>query len=370
MRIWLLTLSTLVFAIVAVGGLTRLEEGGLSMVTWKLLGSLPPMNEQEWNAEFDRYKQYPEYQKKNLGMSLEEFKYIFWYEYLHRMLGRVIGVAFALPAVYFSAKGQISFRSRARAPNRVLGAGSTLLIGSLIGFQGLLGWYMVKSGLDTEHRLMKDYNHVPRVSQYRLASHLLTAFAIYGFSVWALLEVMSPQRFQTLVPSDPAYMAQKLRSMARSSPWLTALVAITVASGAFVAGMDAGLVYNEFPLMGGRWIPSDIAALPTWWRNCFENATTVQFQHRLLATLTSIAIGGLYTVNRFGHGGATWRSLPPRVRLALNAMMTVAAIQYTLGITTLLCYVRTSLASLHQMGSLTLFTTAVYYMHVMKRLRF
>ena len=364
LKIWLFTLSTLVFGIVAVGGLTRLEEGGLSMVTWSPLGSLPPMTDEEWNKEFERYKQYPEYQKKNMGMTVDEFKYIFWYEYLHRMLGRVIGVTFAVPAIYFSAKGLIRFR-----PPRIVGAARTLLIGSLIGFQGLLGWYMVKSGLDSEHRLMKDYNNVPRVSQYRLASHLLTAFAIYGLSVWAMLDVVSPKRFVPDLVNKEAFVVNRLKSMARASPFLTALVFITAASGAFVAGMDAGLVYNEFPLMGGKWIPSDIAALPVWWRNCFENATTVQFQHRLLATITSLAIGTIYTANRFGKGGTTWKALPPRVRLAINAMMAVVCFQYALGITTLLTYVPTSLASMHQMGSLTLFTTSIYFMHVMRRLR-
>jgi cytochrome c oxidase assembly protein subunit 15 len=364
-KIWLFTLSGLVFLIIIVGGLTRLEEGGLSMVTWTPLGSLPPMNQQQWEEEFERYKQFPEYQKKNYGMSLDEFKYIYWYEYSHRMLGRLIGLTFAVPAVLFASKGWIRFKN---SPNRILSGGRVLLIGSLIGFQGLLGWYMVKSGLDSEHRLMKEYNTVPRVSQYRLASHLITAFTIYGLCVWTLLDILSPRRIATSLSNIDPSVVSRLKALSRNSLLLTALIFVTAASGAFVAGMDAGLVYNEFPLMGGKLIPSDIGALVPWWKNCFENATTVQFQHRLLATLTSLSIGLLYLQNRFMHK-TSWTMLPPQVRLALNAMTIVVAIQYSLGITTLLNYVPTPLASAHQIGSLSLFTVAVYFLHVMKRIR-
>jgi cytochrome c oxidase assembly protein subunit 15 len=186
--------------------------------------------------------------------------------------------------------------------------------------------------------------------------------------VWTLLDILSPRRIATSLSNIDPSVVSRLKPLSRNSLLLTALIFVTAASGAFVAGMDAGLVYNEFPLMGGKLIPSDIGALVPWWKNCFENATTVQFQHRLLATLTSLSIGLLYLQNRFMHK-TSWTMLPPQVRLALNAMTIVVAIQYSLGITTLLNYVPTPLASAHQIGSLSLFTVAIYFLHVMKRIR-
>ena len=350
--IWLGTLSFLVFTIVIVGGLTRLEEGGLSMVDWSPLGSLPPMTQEEWEKEFERYKQYPEYKKKNVGMTLEEFKYIFYYEYYHRMLGRLIGAVYALPALAFGAKGYFSGSKRVMSPWMVLG------IGSVIGFQGLLGWYMVKSGLDENHELMKKYNSIPRVSQYRLASHLCTAFVIYAMTLWQTFNLSSRNR-----PIDDFLGSSIVKKLA---PIFFGLVFITAASGAFVAGMDAGLVYNEFPLMGGTLVPSDVMAIEPWYKNFFENATTVQFQHRWLATFvgTSILIFHHYMLR-----GARGKALPKTVRNALNYLAAIVSLQYTLGITTLLTYVPTSIASAHQAGSLTLFTFALWLTHVAKRIR-
>ncbi|KAL9642310.1 hypothetical protein ABK040_007308 [Willaertia magna] len=349
--IWLATLSTLVFSIVIVGGLTRLEEGGLSMVDWSPLGSLPPMSKKEWEEEFERYKEYPEYKKKNVGMSLEEFKYIFYYEYYHRMLGRLIGAVYAFPALYFSMKGYF------KGPNRVLAPWKVLGIGAMIGFQGLLGWYMVKSGLDENHELMKKYNSIPRVSQYRLASHLCAAFAIYAVTLWQTFNLSTRNRS---LPSG--FEGSQL--LKRFSPWLFALVFLTAASGAFVAGMDAGLVYNEFPLMGGKIVPSDVMALDPWYKNIFENATTVQFQHRWLATFTAtlITVFGLLLMRKK-------KAMDPTIRKAVHYVLAVVGIQYALGITTLLTYVPTSIASAHQAGSLTLFTFALWLTHVARRMK-
>ncbi|KAF0975410.1 hypothetical protein FDP41_005404 [Naegleria fowleri] len=350
--VWLSTIGFLVFAIVIVGGLTRLEEGGLSMVDWSPLGSLPPMTPEEWEAEFERYKQFPEYKKKNEGMTVEEFKYIFYYEYYHRMLGRLIGAVYALPAVFFAAKGYFSGKNRVLSPATVLG------IGAAIGFQGLLGWYMVKSGLDENHELMKKYNSIPRVSQYRLASHLCAAFGIYAMTMWQVFNLATRNK-----PID-TFMGSKLFKVA--APIFFSLVFITAASGAFVAGMDAGLVYNEFPLMGGSLVPSDIMVIEPWYKNLFENATTVQFQHRWLATFVGTAIAVFYyTMTRGGRG----KQLPKPVKRSLNYLLAVVGLQYTLGITTLLTYVPTSIASAHQTGSLTLFTFALWMAHVAKRIR-
>jgi cytochrome c oxidase assembly protein subunit 15 len=363
-RIWLITLAGMVFAIVIIGGLTRLTESGLSMVHWNLLGSFPPMNQQEWENEFDRYKQFPEYKKKNMGMTLEEFKKIFWYEYIHRQLGRVIGATFIIPACYFAARGYFNKATGIMPIWRVL------TIGGLIGFQGLLGWYMVQSGLDENHDLLVRYNNVPRVSQYRLASHLCTAFVIYATVLWSVLDLDKDRKLalNKHLFASHHYLDQirKLSRMKITIPLTTALMFITAASGAFVAGMDAGLVYNEFPLMGGKLIPSDLLALKPTILNFFENASTVQFQHRVLATATTVSMIALYTFART-RGGI--RVFPRQMRLALNCMLGVVTAQYLLGITTLLTYVPTPIASMHQIGSLTLFTVMVWLTHLLRRVR-
>ncbi len=350
---WLLILSGMVVTIVLVGGLTRLTESGLSMVDWNLMGKLPPITTEEWEKEFEKYKQFPEYKKKNEGMSLSEFKYIFYFEYIHRQIGRVIGATFLLPAAYFWQKG---YFNRLQLKGRVFG------IASLIGFQGLLGWYMVKSGLDENHELMQKYNNVPRVSQYRLASHLGTAFIIYASMIWTYLDVRNYKPATATPTSYPVEVLKQFKLLKRTSVLTAAIVFITVMSGAFVAGMDAGLVYNEFPKMGGRWIPSDMFALSPTLVNFFENATTVQFDHRVLATITSVLIFGLFFYGRrIPH-------VPQVTKSALHAAVAVVTIQYLLGLTTLLTYVPVSVASAHQIGSLTLFTTMLWLLHVCKRL--
>jgi cytochrome c oxidase assembly protein subunit 15 len=363
-RIWLVTIAGMVFAIVIIGGLTRLTESGLSMVHWNLLGTLPPMNEEEWEKEFERYKQFPEYKKKNMGMSLEEFKRIYYYEYIHRQLGRVIGATFILPACYFASRGYFARGTGIMPLWRVL------TIGGLIGFQGLLGWYMVKSGLDENHDLLVRYNNVPRVSQYRLASHLCTAFVIYATVLWSVLDL---DRDRKLVLNKHLFalhhyldQIEKLGKLKIAIPLATALMFITAASGAFVAGMDAGLVYNEFPLMGGRLIPSDLLALKPTILNFFENASTVQFQHRVLATATTVAMLSIYA---FARTRSSMRVFPRQMRIALNCMLGVVTAQYLLGITTLLTYVPTSIASMHQIGSLSLFTVMVWLTHLLRRVR-
>ncbi|CAD5111118.1 DgyrCDS457 [Dimorphilus gyrociliatus] len=259
---WLMGFSGMVVGAVVLGGITRLTESGLSMTSWKLLGQKYPSNEEEWIAEFERYKSYPEYKylKKEQGITLSEFKFIYFMEYSHRMWGRLIGVAFALPAAYFLKKGWITKPMKPRLA----------IYGSLILFQGLLGWYMVKSGLE-ENKRNED---IPRVSQYRLASHLGSALALFSLTLWGgLTHLQLPQKFA---------QTKQIARLKGASHLVMTLVFVTALSGAFVAGLDAGLTYNSWPKMADSWIPDDILAYSPKISNIFENPTTVQFNHRHL----------------------------------------------------------------------------------------
>jgi len=306
---------------VVLGGVTRLTGSGLSMVEWKpLLGWLPPFTEADWQALFDKYRQFPEYQKKNIGMTLAEFEGIFWLEYLHRLLGRLIGVAFLLPFLWFLVRRRIDRRLLPRL----------VLLLALGGLQGLLGWYMVKSGLVDR----------PDVSQYRLAAHLGLAVLIYGVMIWLAL---------SLLLARPAAAAPGLR---RAALGVAALVLLTLLSGALVAGLDAGFVYNSFPLMDGRLLPAG------YWRlgaaSPFEDIATVQFHHRWLAVLTFLAVVALWLYARGFELG-------PRARLAAHLVLAAAALQVALGIATLLSVVAIPLAAAHQAGALALFTMALWF---------
>ncbi|KAF9210727.1 Cytochrome c oxidase assembly protein cox15 [Podila verticillata] len=340
---WMMTISAMTFGIVVVGGMTRLTESGLSIVEWNLIkGMKPPRSQAEWEEEFEKYKQFPEYKILNHGMTIEEFKRIFYYEWSHRMLGRAIGAAFILPGLFFAARGMLSKNTARRS----------LIIGGLIGFQGALGWYM-----------------------YRLAAHLGSAFLIYtgafmtGLKVFADYSI-SKGSYESLrsALNNPA-----LKRFKGAAHGIVALVFITAISGAFVAGLDAGLVYNEFPLMGGRIMPpvkelfdshflhKDDHPTLGLWRNMFDNQVTVQFNHRVLATTTFTAISSLFLYSR-------GLPLPPHVRLGVNVLMGVACCQVGLGIATLLYMVPVSLGTAHQAGSLTLLTSALYLMHSLKKI--
>eukprot|EP01080_Neovahlkampfia_damariscottae_P007247 gene7247-11565_t len=344
-KYWLIGTAGLVVSIVVIGGLTRLEEGGLSMVDWKPLGSLPPGNEEEWKEEFERYKQFPEYKKKNFEMTLSEFKYIFFYEYIHRMVGRLIGVTFVLPGIYFYSKGYFNSMLKRRIP----------FIGLLIGGQGLLGWYMVKSGLDENHRLMKEYNSVPRVSQYRLASHLSLAFGIYTTMLWTILDLNKNEK--VLQQNTKA-----VKFLKRFLPFTTIFTFITVISGAFVAGMDAGLIYGDFPLMGGQIIPRGLLSIKPTYLNFFENSTTVQFDHRILAETIGCLVLFLFYFQR-----RNLKAIPKSLTLGFNFLLGITTLQISLGIATLMNQVPTPLAASHQLGSLTLLSTLIYLTHFLKK---
>ncbi|XP_077245329.1 cytochrome c oxidase 15 isoform X2 [Tasmannia lanceolata] len=338
---WLFTCAAWVFSMVILGGVTRLTRSGLSMTDWKFTGSLPPLSEEQWLLEFEKYKQSPEYKRVNKGMSIEDFKFIYWMEYAHRMWGRGLGVLFALPFTYFLAKGFIT---------RQLGLRLSALFALGAG-QGLIGWWMVKSGLEEP---ASEYVQ-PRVSPYRLATHLTSAFAIYCGLLWTALSVVMPE------PPNGSmtwvHGASKVRKLALP---VSVLVGITAISGAFVAGNDAGHAYNTFPKMGDTWIPDDIFSMEPLLRNFFENTSTVQLDHRILATTTLLSIGGFWWATRK-------LDIHPVVRSLIGHTMGMAALQVTIGVSTLLSYVPVSLASAHQAGALTLLTIVILLTHTVRK---
>ena len=318
---WLLGLAGLVLAMVVLGGVTRLNHAGLSIVDWRpLVGVLPPFGEEAWQALFADYKRFPEYQEINRGMALAEFKEIFWLEYAHRLLGRIVGIAFVLPFVWFLVR---------RAFDRPL-ALKTLAIGILGGLQGLLGWYMVQSGLVDR----------PDVSPYRLAAHLGLAVAIYGCLIWVALGLLT----------GSAVEHRRQVGRWRAAIWGAAgLVFLTILSGAFVAGNDAGLAYNTFPLMAGAIVPPDIFLIEPLWRNFFENVPLVQLDHRLLAMLTALAVILIWAA------ALRWLG-PGQARIALHAAAAAVLVQFVLGIATLLTFVPVPLGAAHQAGAMVVFT--------------
>ncbi|XP_020280680.1 cytochrome c oxidase assembly protein COX15 homolog isoform X2 [Pseudomyrmex gracilis] len=346
---WLLTCGGMVFVAVALGGITRLTESGLSMVTWKLLGEKMPLNESQWVSEFERYKQYPEYKITNQNMTLEEFKRIWWMEYLHRTWGRLIGAVFIIPATYFWFNGMFRRGMKIRVA----------IMGSLIGLQGLMGWYMVKSGLEDRFTEPSD---VPRVSQYRLAVHLGLALLLYTGFLYNALDHLIPAQKVAIDSGKVAIDAMKpLKRFKRLMHSTKGLVFFTALSGAFVAGMDAGLIYNTFPKMADKWIPDDILAISPVLKNFTENPTTVQFDHRILGITTIALITCLGVLSRKHH-------LPGRGRKAMVAVLCAGYLQVLLGISTLLTHVPVTLAASHQSGSLILLSAIIWLCHELKYL--
>ncbi|KAI3988639.1 hypothetical protein MKX01_027003 [Papaver californicum] len=339
--IWLFGSAAWVFSMVILGGVTRLTRSGLSMTDWKFTGGLPPMSDEEWLVEFEKYKQSPEYKRVNKGMNVEDFKFIYWMEYAHRMWGRGLGIMFALPFSYFVRKGYMTVQLGLRLSALfALGAG-----------QGLIGWWMVKSGLEEP---TSDYVQ-PRVSPYRLAAHLMSAFGIYCGLLWTALSVVMPEP-----PSDTVAWVRGAAKIRRLATPVSFVVGITAVSGAFVAGNDAGHAFNTFPKMGDTWIPEDILSMEPIMRNFFENTATVQFNHRILATATLLSIGGLWWATRK-------LDIHPAIRSLIGSTMGMAALQVTLGISTLLSYVPVSLGTAHQAGALTLLTLMILLSHTVRK---
>ena len=327
----------------------------LSITEWRpVTGSLPPSNVEQWESEFNRYRASPEFKLLNPNMTMDAFKYIYYMEWTHRLWGRVVGISFVLPAVYFIARRKLS----ANMALRITG------IGALIGFQGVLGWWMVKSGLKDD--LFAPGSH-PRVSQYRLVAHLGTAFLCYSAMLWNGLSILREhkllgnlQRAETILQRTRSPRLQVFRA---SVGVLTGLVFITAMSGGLVAGLDAGLIYNEFPWMGLGLTPpkselfSDFYSHTTdgsdiWWRNPLENPSLVQLDHRILATTTFTAVMALFAYSRFSRNVRT--ILPNGGKKAIHGVVGFACLQVVLGISTLIYLVPLPLASAHQAGSLAL----------------
>lgn len=310
---WLFACAALAFLVVLIGGVTRLTRSGLSIVEWQpLVGALPPLTQADWEALFAKYRETPEFRQVNFSMTLEGFKRIFWWEYIHRLLARLIGVVFLLPYLYFLARKNL---------DRPLAwkLGGIFLLGAL---QGTVGWYMVKSGLVDD----------PKVSPVRLTMHLGLALAIFSAELWLAMQLLAPK--------------QRFDGFALFLPVIVFLMAL---SGGMVAGLRAGYAYNTFPLMNGHIVPPEVMLLEPWWRNFVYNMATVQLVHR--AFFWALAVLVLV---------AWWRN---RESAAGNALLLTFAVQASLGIATLLTGVPVGLGSAHQGGAVLVLAAALWYAH-------
>jgi cytochrome c oxidase assembly protein subunit 15 len=339
--LWLFICSAMVFAILVVGGVTRLTHSGLSIVEWKpIVGIVPPLNQAEWDETFEKYKKTPEYHKVNHQMGLEEFKGIFFWEYWHRVLGRLIGVVFLLPFLYFC------WRRKIDPPllPKLLG------IFVLGGLQGAMGWYMVKSGLIDD----------PRVSQYRLTAHLSLAFLIFVAMMWLALGLLSERRRLTgATGATSATSELTLKGLQRFAFWLAILVGYMVVSGGLVAGIRAGKAYNTFPLMNGHILPPESFIIDPWYLNFFNNMALVQFDHRLGAWLLAFLVPWLWWKIRAA-------ALSPSVRLAATLVLVAVFLQIVLGISTLLLAVPVGLGAAHQGGAMIVLGLLLWLNHQLR----
>lgn len=320
-RFWITAVAVLVVLMVLIGGLTRLTESGLSIVEWKLIdGILPPMSDAAWQKEFAAYQHSPEFKQVNSGFSVGDFKRIFWLEYIHRVLGRVIGLALLVPFAYFAARRMLPAPLCKRM----------LLACVLVAAQGAVGWIMVASGLVDE----------PRVAPLKLALHLSLALILFLLLIWTRWQVTGVPR-----GTAPGRSALAIRA-------LFALTFFQVVLGALVAGIDAGYSYNTWPLMDGDFIPADLYFKAPWWLNHLEHIRMVQFQHRMLAYM----VVGLCMLLAF----VQHQRADKRQRRALYAMGTVVKLQFLLGVATLLSVMHIALASAHQMGAVLLLGTLAW----------
>ncbi len=323
--LWLFGVCTLLVAMIVLGGLTRLTGSGLSITEWKPIhGALPPLSQTEWQQEFDAYKGIPQYQQVNAGMTLEEFKGIFWWEWAHRNLGRFIGFAFLIPFLVFAFQRRVEPALYPRL----------IFLFVLGGLQGVLGWFMVMSGLQDR----------VEVSQYRLVAHLALALAIYAAMLWTALPL-----------SRGEWPAPHLtHPMLRWALAIVGLIYFQMLLGGFVAGLHAGLIYNTWPLMDGQFVPSGLFARAPWWLAPFEDVTTAQFDHRLIAYVVAGSIAGLWFVER---GRTPIREIEFTANLLLGAMV----LQILLGIWTLLAAAPVWLSALHQLGAVALLSAALLH---------
>jgi cytochrome c oxidase assembly protein subunit 15 len=330
--LWLFVIAGLIGLMVVVGGLTRLTGSGLSITEWQpVTGVLPPLGDAGWQAEFAKYRGTPQYELINRGMGLAGFKAIYWWEWSHRLLGRILGFVFLLPFLYFAAKGRIG---------RAIGIRLAVIF--LLGAaQGVLGWWMVQSGL-TGTRVA--------VSQYRLAAHLGLAIILFGYVFWTALEILGPRQ-------------TRIAAAARLRPWaigLAALVYVQMLLGAFMAGLDAGLAFSTWPTYAGAWIPPGLYDLSPWWINHFENHALVHFQHRTVGYIVAVLVAGIYLAMREAGGDKP-------VRLAGIHVVLVTLIQIALGVFTVVSGVALPLAALHQICALALFGCVLWWVYASGR---
>lgn len=325
---------------VVIGGLTRLTHSGLSIVDWSLFGSLPPSTDAGWNERFEQYKQFPEYNEINFNFSVEDFKSIFWWEYCHRMLGRMIGVIFLLPFIYFLLTKKITIEL---IPKLLL----LLLLG---GFQGVLGWWMVKSGLSKD----------PHVSHYRLAAHLISAFTVFGFTFWTMLS-FGLRVSGSEVENNPK---PETRNLKKWSIVLFITIIIQIIYGAFVAGLKAGYLCPTWPKMCDEWIHDSVFTLQPVWKNFIEGPAGVQFVHRYVAYVVILLASTVW------YKSLTLQ-LSPLQKKAANILMIVVSCQFVLGITTIL-YINqfpVVLGILHQTGAFILFGSCLFLLNSLKEFK-
>jgi heme a synthase len=332
LRLWLGTGAAMTFAILVIGGITRLTQSGLSIVDWNpIMGVIPPLGEAQWQEAFDRYRAFPEYQQLRRGMSLDEFRFIFFWEYLHRLVARLIGIVFLVPFLVFWWRGYFD-------PPLLRRVGALFLMGAA---QGFMGWFMVMSGLVD----------VPAVSHYRLAAHLSLALAILGTCAWLMWDLRPGPERRAPPPGPEAR---------RWAGVLGALLVLQIVWGAFVAGLDAGLYFNTFPLMGGRLVPPNALGLEPAALNLVENPITVQWVHRVLGTVLLLA--ALAAVLRV-------RAEEPRIRRLAAVFAGLVAVQYGLGVATLLLHVPVSLGVLHQATAAVILVVWLAWLHRLRSVR-
>jgi len=327
---WLLLGCLLVFVMVIVGGITRLTGSGLSMVDWHLMmDAIPPLNEEQWYGKFEAYKLFPEYQIVNYHFTLEEFKAIFFWEWLHRLLGRLIGVVFIVPYIYFLLKKKLS---------KKLIIQTTILLG-MGALQGFIGWWMVKSGL------VKD----PDVSHFRLATHLITAFLTFAYTFWVALGLLEPKiDFST-----------KFLDIKKWLNLLLILLIVQIVYGAFVAGLNAGFIMNTWPKMGGQWINDAVFAIKPLWKNFTEGLAGVQFIHRYLALIIVGIIVFLWVK-------AAMQQVNIAQQNGLKILLLIVFIQFLLGVFTLIYAVPLWLGVVHQVGAFFLLAATVFSVFLFK----
>ncbi len=328
---WLFTGCVLIFIMVIVGGITRLTDSGLSMTDYKLLKeTIPPLNEEEWIAEFENYKQYPEYQKLHSHYELEDFKKIYFWEWFHRVIGRVIGLVFIFPFLYFLLTRQLSSSTTKKA----------LVLLALGAFQGFLGWYMVKSGLVDR----------PSVSHFRLAAHLTTAFITFAYTFWVALDLIYPKRNR---------INKKFRNLVRIG---MGILLIQIVWGAFVAGLDAGLIHNTWPTMNEGKIIHETVYIEQepLWRNFVEGKSGVQFVHRYMAFFVVGIIGLIWYRSRK-------LTLTYLQNNAINALLALVFLQFVLGVFTLILAVPLWLGVAHQVGAFFLLAGMTFTLHRFSR---